>query len=89
MYPTYTHICTRYRSLELVIHTHTSIQADTATCICHMHCVSVMHSAVSCAYVPAYLYVQFPNTYKIYHFISVLHLHVFWQICTCRITDDI
>ena len=36
-----------------------------------------MHLTVSCAYVRAYLYVSFSDTYKIYQFISVLYLYVF------------
>ena len=57
------------------------IQADTSgyssVHIPYARSVLDMHLAVSCAYVCAYLYVSFLDTYKIYQFISVLYLYVF------------
>ena len=45
--------------------------------IAYARCIFDMHLPVSCAYVCAYLYVSFSDTYKIYQFISVLYLYVF------------
>ena len=57
------------------------IQADTSgysnVHISYARSIFDMHLPVSCAYVSAYLYVSFSDTYKIYQFISVLYLYVF------------